>query len=709
MHMDQLRTPARSLQTVAFAFTKHLSHLAREYRKKRKIIAFIVLFVGYFAGTLISHAANDFISSFLLWPSAGIALAILFLEGADLWPAIFLASLITSLMQGLPVEVAVGLAASNSLENFVGAQILRRTNFSPILANLRDVIIFILVSVSISFIGPTLGSLFLYTYGTSLSSIEQMWGPWWLGKMLSHLVFGAFILRWFIRFPLKRTKSKLFEWALAYIFLIFSSYIVFWTPWTHAGSVPLIYLVLIPLIWMSLSIGPRGVTLGLFSMTAISIAGVLFGHTDGVQTALQVSTRLVQVEVFNAILTVIFLIFVSSEEGRKLASNALREHILQLESALHRISSEDRAKNEFLAILAHELRNPLAPILSSLELMRLPHKDPKEQERLLDTMDDRVRTMARLLDDLLDISRISQKKFKLQKETVDLNTVLTRSVETALVLMQSKKHTLRVTLLDEPVWISGDPVRLEQIVINLLNNAAKYTEPEGTISLRAERAKDAISICVKDSGIGIPHDMLSQVFEPFLQVEQARHSQGLGIGLSLAKRLTEMHQGTIEARSEGIGRGSEFIVRLPVAPVVQLPIPMTDNARENHHSSLHSFNIFLVDDNKLAAEGLGKLMAHKGHTVTLAYDAAEALVLAPPCKPDVIILDIGLPDMDGYTLARLLKASGLSAFYIALTGYGQEEDKLKARQAGFDHHLTKPVGIADIEAILASLPPPQTK
>jgi signal transduction histidine kinase/CheY-like chemotaxis protein len=461
-----------------------------------------------------------------------------------------------------------------------------------------------------------------------------------------------------------------------------------------------VYVVTIPLIWMALSIGPRGVTLALFTMTVFSISGVLFGYSGPGE--LPVGDQLIQTEVFDGIITIIFLIFVSSEEGRKLASRALKEHITQLESALHRISSEDRAKNEFLAILAHELRNPLAPILSSLELMRVPHTDKREVEHLLNTMDDRVHTMARLLDDLLDISRISQKKFKLQKETVDLNLVLERSAETASVLMQSKNHTLTVKLLEKPTWISGDPVRLEQIVINLLNNAAKYSEPGGTICLSAAQREDSVSICIKDAGVGIPRDMLGRIFEPFLQVEQARRSEGLGIGLSLAKRLVEMHHGTIEARSEGLGRGSEFIVHLPVPPVVQLPIPVARQVKRAHAAPIRPLRIFVVDDNKLAAEGLGKLLTYKGHSVTLAFDAQEALAVAPELQPDAIILDIGLPDRDGYYVARQLKEVGLDSFFIALTGYGQDKDKLKARQAGFDYHLTKPVSITDVEVALSN-------
>ena len=703
--MDPLitHTPAA---TIGARVSSYLNHERQEYQKKRKMLAFFALFGLYLLGAFISHEVYDLSSPALIWPSAGLALSILFLEGIDLWPAIFLATLVAYAAQGLPWFMVLGLAVTNSIENIVGAAILRRSRFSPLLTNLRDVILLIFVSIGISILTPTLGSLLLLLSGTSAAAVQVIWVPWWLGKMLSHLVMGALIMRWLVRWPLKRTRRQLFFWATSFLMLLASCYVVFWTPFTHVGPVALVYIVLVPLIWMALSIGPRGVTLALFSMTLLSIGGVLYGYHP-TPALMPVSSRLIQIEVFDAILTIIFLIFVSSEEGRKLASRALQEHIVRLEAAVQRISSEDRAKNEFLAILAHELRNPLAPILSSLELMRLPRKDPHEEERLLDTMDGRVRTMARLLDDLLDISRISQKKFKLQKETVDLNAIVKRSVETAAGLMQSKNHTLKVQLFEHPTWVSGDPVRLEQIVINLLNNAAKYTEPGGTITLHAERDTSWISICVKDTGVGIPHEMLKTIFEPFLQVEQKQQSEGLGIGLALARRLAEMHDGSIEAKSDGLGLGSEFIVRFP-APATELAAPALspDKKQVRAERQLH---ILIVDDNKLAADGLGKLLAHKGHTVSLAYDASEALAVAPKQKPDVIVLDIGLPDMDGYSVVRHLKEGGMRSFFIALTGYGQENDKEKARKAGFDHHLTKPVSIVEVEAVLATVPVPEAK
>jgi signal transduction histidine kinase/CheY-like chemotaxis protein len=701
--MDQLAITNTALSKISRAVSGYWTRLVHQYRKPRKITAFLVLFVLYAAGALLSHSVYDLISPALIWPSAGIALGILYLEGEELWPAVALASFIVSVLLGMSPLIALGLAFGNVVEQLVALYILRKLNFTPLLASLADILALICIAVLCTMISPTIGSIVLWAAGTPLSTIEQLWGPWWLGRMLSDLVLGTLIMRWFVRWPMPRSPKEILTWVASFAILICISVLLFWTPYSIVGSISLVYLILVPLIWMALSIGPRAVTLALFLMTSISLSGVLFGSAFGKLPQELIAGRLVQSEIFDLVVTIIFLIFVCSEEGRKLASRSLREHIGQLEDALIRISQEDKAKNEFLAILAHELRNPLAPILSSLELMRIKGNDPREQALLLNTMDDRVRTMARLLDDLLDISRISQKKFKLQKETIDLGAILQRSAETAAVLMQNKNHTLIVSLPEGPVWIQGDPVRLEQVIVNLLNNAAKYTEPGGTISLFAKLEPGSVAIHVKDTGVGIPREMIGRIFEPFLQVEQARKVEGLGIGLSLAKRLVEMHQGTIEAHSEGLGRGSEFVVTLPVPTVVQLPMPTAGFLKRQPAKPKNSLNILVVDDNKLAAEGLGKLLTHKGHQVTLAFDGAEALETAPRVNPEVIILDIGLPDMDGYSVARQLKEMGVASILIALTGYGQEEDKMKARAAGFDHHLTKPVSLEDVETALANL------
>ncbi len=669
------------------------------YQSTRTLRAFCTLLIAYAVGAMLNQFASPFITPAIIWLPAGIALAMLFLEGVVLWPAVALASFIVNIFFQIPIPAALCIAGLNTAQAALGASILRRTQFNPLLSQLQDVIILILVATTTTIITPAIGYWVLWLVGTQTQSISTLFGPWWLGNILSDLIVAPVLIRWSVGWP-HRTLTQWAEWIASFSLLAIVCYLAFWTPLQALGGVPLVYAVLFPLIWMAVSIGPRGMTLALFIVTLLSISGTLVG--EPFLHGSTISSELIQVELLDVVLAIIFLTFVSSEEGRKDATNKLHAHVEQLEAAVSRISADDKAKNEFLAILAHELRNPLAPILSSLELMHL-HRIPQEVRELTITMEDRVRTLARLLDDLLDISRISQKKFKLQRETLDLNALLERSAQMVQVLMQSKDHTLSLYLASGPIWISGDPVRLEQVVVNLLNNAAKYTPPGGLIALRSEIQKNEAVIHVQDSGVGIPKEMLTKIFEPFLQMDSTRRSEGLGIGLSLAKRLVELHHGSIEARSEGLARGSEFIVRLPRPAVVQLPIPALSRVRRPHPTPKGTLHILLVDDNKLAAQTLGKLLTHKGNVVSLAHDAAGALQYATEKSPGVIILDIGLPDMDGYKVASTLRERSVDAPLIALTGFGQEEDKLRAKQAGFRYHLTKPVSMVDLESVLAQV------
>jgi CheY-like chemotaxis protein len=283
--------------------------------------------------------------------------------------------------------------------------------------------------------------------------------------------------------------------------------------------------------------------------------------------------------------------------------------------------------------------------------------------------------------------------------------------------VESRKHSLSISLPPHPIWIEADPLRLEQVLINLLNNSVKYTDPGGRIELICTTEGERVCMTVRDTGIGIAPHMLQKIFEPFLQLSDTRGSGGLGIGLSLTKKLVELHSGEIEAKSGGPGKGSEFTVRLPLPPLVQLQIPTGKRAapgtlakaaisptiEEKRH------RVLVVDDNEAAAKGLSKLLTHKGYEVRVAYDGPGAVEAALRYKPHTIVLDIGLPGFDGYEAARRILAHGKTCTLIALTGFGQEHDKQRAFEAGFDYHLTKPVNVADIEALAPlSLPLPQT-
>jgi PAS domain S-box-containing protein len=372
-------------------------------------------------------------------------------------------------------------------------------------------------------------------------------------------------------------------------------------------------------------------------------------------------------------------------------------------SLFNRLQEDDRHKDEFLATLAHELRNPLAPLTNALNLMRLSDDLSPTVEQLRDIMEQQVNQLNRLVNDLLEVSRIKRDKIELRRESVELSTVLANAVETSRPLIEAAGHQLAITLSPNRMTLDADPVRLTQVVGNLLNNAAKYTQNGGQIWLTGQRLGSEIIISVRDTGMGIVPDLLPHVFDMFAQADHSRsiNHGGLGIGLALAKRLVEMHGGRIEAHSDGAGKGSEFIVRLPLATVSHQPAPQHQRPRR-----LPSHQVLIVDDVPSALYVLGKLLEKMGQTVRTAPSAAEALQCAHAERPDVIISDIGMPDSNGYDLARQIRQDPeLEGIVLAaLTGYGQESDRQKAKEAGFDHHLVKPVSVEALEDLLVSLP-----
>ncbi len=358
----------------------------------------------------------------------------------------------------------------------------------------------------------------------------------------------------------------------------------------------------------------------------------------------------------------------------------------------------DRRKDEFLALLAHELRNPLAPVRNAVTIMRMKNSDDPELAWCRDVIERQANQLTRLVDDLLDVSRITRGKITLRIETLDLGTVIDAAVETSRPLIDAQKHELVVTLPKNRVRIEGDLTRLTQVVANLLNNAAKYQNERGRIELTAACEGGDAVISVTDQGVGITPEMLAQVFELFSQGERApdRAQGGLGIGLSLVKNLVEMHGGSVGAVSAGLGKGSKFMVRLPTvsAEPAALTTPTPDSAVV---TAAQSLRVLVVDDSTDAAESLAKLLRLAGHEVLVAHDGQRALEIAAAGRPSVMLLDIGLPGMDGYEVCRRLRQQGFSdARIIAVTGYGQERDRQRSREAGFDSHTIKPVDPSEL-------------
>lgn len=389
------------------------------------------------------------------------------------------------------------------------------------------------------------------------------------------------------------------------------------------------------------------------------------------------------------------------DDSRRAALNLLEDAVASREATQKlnlELTSSDRRKNEFLAMLAHELRNPLASLRNATDVLRLSTGDAAAAERSLKIMGRQILNMSLMIDDLLDAARFAQGKAELRKEGVELNAILTRAVESARHYAGGREQEIAVSLPAEPVYLDADPARLDQVFGNLLNNASKYTRRGGHIWLSAELAGDEAVIRVRDDGIGIAPEMLPRVFALFAQADRSLDREGgLGIGLTLAKSLVELHGGSIEAHSTGLKHGSEFVVRLPA-------VLHAERAAEQQTAAppVAARRVLVVDDNIDAAESLAMLLSMDGHVVRTAYDGPAALETAGAFQPEAVVLDIGLPGMNGYEVARRFRAQPgfAKTLLIALTGYGLTEDRRLANDAGINHHLTKPADIAAINELL---------
>jgi len=398
--------------------------------------------------------------------------------------------------------------------------------------------------------------------------------------------------------------------------------------------------------------------------------------------------------------------FVQSDNGRlytesdvPLAEDLARRVATSLDNAqlLNSIRESERQKDEFLAMLAHELRNPLAAIRYAAEAARLP--DAEGPGEMLDVIDRQASNLTRLIDSLLDISRISQEKIQLRREPIDAAVIIERAVTALQPLVNEKGDHLAVEVADEPLPLFVDATRTEQILANLLTNAAKYSPDGSEITLKAHAFEGEAVIQVIDRGIGISAEMLTRVFDLFAQADQTldRSQGGLGIGLTIVRKLTEMHGGTVSVHSDGVGQGSTFTVRLPLSEAAE-PASL---AAVDLHAPHAALNVLVVDDNRDTAQAEAMLLKMYGHRVTLAHDGRSALELFEEIKPDAVLLDIGLPVINGYDVAAKLRERGYAnTLLIAVSGYGQTEDRERSKRAGFNHHLVKPVDVRELLAIL---------
>lgn len=665
--------------------------------REQELFSSLVVFVACFAtaqfGYYLFHVANT--SPAMIWAPPGIALAAVILGGYRMWFPIALAQLVFGMSVGQAPVVIAASTLAYTFQALLGGYLLERVRFNSTLSRTRDALLVIGVSLALPAFAPAVVSAAAWATGTLSASFWVAWSRAWAGGVLSVIILTPFFVTWFTRRTLPIIRRETLETVLALIVLVSSIYVVFWTSFPKANTFIALYFLFTILFWIGLRLGPRVTSLSILLVAALGMAGSIIAQP----TATALNQQLFADELFMILIAPIFLILSALVEERRVTAKHLEQSIGDLQNALHKLGLEDQSKNEFIATLAHELRNPLAPVVSTLEYLKLEEQTP-ETRRLILGAEEQTQIMRRLLDDLLDVARVTQKRFKLQEETMVVQSAINRSIQTVELFMQSQQHTLNIILPKEPIWVFGDPVRLTQIFTNILYNAAKYTPRGGRVKLEARVEGGDVVVSITDNGMGIEADRIERIFEPFVHTGPRKTvGTGLGIGLSLTKRLVEMHHGSIEAHSEGKDKGSTFSLRLPLAPA---PIPAAFSQAPTPARG-GPYRILIVDDNEAAAQGLERLLIHKGHEVKLVYDGESALSAVATMQPHVVLLDIGLPDIDGYEVARRLRAHIPTPYIVALTGYGQEDDKNKAAVAGFNSHLTKPVGLAEIEDVLGSL------
>jgi signal transduction histidine kinase/CheY-like chemotaxis protein len=648
----------------------------------------------------LRHAAEpDLIAA--AWPAAGWAAALTALWFRDRWlilPAVFLVTLGANLLNQNGVAASLTFGVFNTLEPWLFAALLQgRVDVSAIPVSMSALARFGGIAAIASSLCALGGATALVLLGHS-QTFSSAAATWALSDGVAIVAIAPFLLYLPKALEQPLAPPRILEFVAFGAALVALSAVATSQDradhWLSLAAVALLFgtgLILVARF-------PSG--LGLVGPTVMLLSVMVFGAQPPDGPSYGPDPQATRV----AVLQLLVLIMSVGAFGLNvLVSRLLEVQRLRLENdQRHRVATEtmlrdaDRRKDEFIAILAHELRNPLAPIRQSAELLRLKDISPGKAILASEVIARQVTIMACLLDDLLDVSRITRGRLELREAPVELAALVRHAVETASPAIAAGGHDLRVTLPDEPVWFEADPVRLSQVLANLLNNAAKFSPRPGRIDLSAavehEPGGETVVIRVLDSGMGIPPPMLSHVFDMFAQLPPGRNASnsGLGIGLALVRGIVELHGGSVAVRSDGPDTGSEFTVRVPLRPATPAG---AQEPRAAHHAQAAPMRVLIADDNRDAADGLGLLLSTQGYTVCVAYDGAQAIEQARTFQPEVMLLDLGMPRLDGYQVAHHVRDQtwGRHTLLVAVTGWGQAADRIRTKNFGFDHHLTKPV------------------
>lgn len=653
-----------------------------------KALLNVGLLLVYFAAGKFGLAFFGLIhpSASAVWLPTGIAIGALLVFGRRIWPAIFAgAFLVNVTTEGSPLT-SLGVAAGNTLEAVVASELVRRfAGGRNVFMRAIDILKFACLAALLSTtISATIGvtSLTLGGYAAP-SEFAGIWSTWWLGDASGAMLVTPLVVLWCGNRSRRLGARGIREAVFLYASVAIVGALAFFHP--GIGSYPLAFLCLAPLVWGALRFGPREIATAIVLLSAIAIAATATGHGSFVLPTANESLLVLQAFMGLVAMTALPMAALTLER------NALLE---RERTARADADAASRSKDEFIAILSHELRNPLFAISAASAVLDDGRKSGSESQRYVEIIARQTRHLARLIDDMFDIGRITANRMSLHKQRLDLARVAedcVRELETAGTVDPD-----RVELDLQPAWVDVDRDRIKQIINNLLGNSIRHTPPDGRIRLTVSAHEVEAALGIEDDGAGIVPELLPHVFDAFRQGEQGldRNPGGLGIGLTLVRRLAALHGGRVDAQSGGPGRGSAFVVRLPLkAPPAAMPSAAVAEGRAVTEPSHRSCRLLIVEDNEDARQGLRVLLESRGHEVHEAADGEAGVAAALELTPDLVLVDIGLPLVDGYEVARRIKAANPDIHLIAVTGYGHDDDRRRARDAGFDAHLLKPVSV----------------
>jgi signal transduction histidine kinase len=672
--------------------------LAKFSRRQQAFVLVALAFTYFLAGKLGLHFAFVHASASAVWPPTGIALAAMLLLGQRSWPAIFAGAFFVNLTTSGAVASSLLISIGNTLEAAVGAALVARyaggaRAFDRASTFLRFVLLGGMLGTAVS---ATVGTTALLVSGEAAwGASRAIWLTWWLGDLAGALIVTPVLVLWSTRGEFEVLRAQRFEAALLLMVVVATGMLVF--AHNELSRYPLPFLCIPPLIWAAFSFGQREVATSVALLSAVATWNTVHGSGPFATGSHNESLLLLQAfMVTTGLLTmpVAALVWERKAVERERTLLLERERMARAEAEM-----ASHARDEFLAMLSHELRNPLAAIANAAQVLSTPSTPEQYAATAVDIVQRQTRHLRRLIDDLLDIVRVASGKILLVPENLDLGNIVQGCRTLLHGAGRLEQH--RVTLDIAPAPVSGDPARLTQVVDNLLTNAIKYTPPGGEINIRVWSERDEVVLSVRDNGAGMTPDLLPRVFDLFTQGPRTldRAQGGLGLGLALSQRIVLAHGGRIVATSPGPGLGSTFTVHLPRGVSTEA---VERVERPEDPSVVPRRRILIVEDNADAREALRLQLTIAGHDVHEAGSGYEGVEVAVRVRPDVVLLDIGLPGLDGYQVAERLRAASGSLRIIAVTGYGQPEDRERARNAGIDHVLVKPVESTELARLLGA-------